>query len=339
MITLGIETSCDETSICILQNETILSLKTYTQVDLHTVYGGVVPEIASRDHLAKIHSVLMTCMVESGIEFAEIDIIAYTSTPGLAGSLLTGIMYARGLGLSLCIPCVPVNHIHGHMFTCGLTDGVVCNFLCLLLSGGHTGIYKVSGVDEIETLGSTIDDGVGEVFDKLSRAMGFGYPGGAVVESLAEYGDGDVYKFSIPLLGRDGCDFSMSGLKTQFLKATQSVLGGESLEYDNVICILNTGSGSVPHGTCKALADICASFQVTIVNIILNRLSRAMSTCSLRDLVVCGGVASNSFIRCKLSDFAVENGLNLYIPDPHLCTDNAAMIAYLGCLRYVSGNS
>lgn len=334
MITLGIETSCDETSMCVLKDGKILSLCTHSQIDLHKLYGGVVPEIASRDHLAKIDIIYKNVMTEAGINSNEINLIAYTAEPGLIGSLLTGVMFAQGLALSLGIPSVAVNHIYGHIFTCGLTHGIYNNFICLLVSGGHTAIYDVKSVNGVVKIGESIDDSFGEVFDKLSKALGFGYPGGAIIEEIALYGNSNAHIMNIPLKGRSDFDFSLSGIKTEFLKLIQRI--GEVPSYDGVLRRLK----NVPHGTHEGvefrISDICASFQKTVVNIITDRLKNVFKYGNYFGckFVLCGGVASNLYIRDAIKDLCVENGLSFNVPDRYLCTDNAAMIANVGTLMY-----
>lgn len=335
MITLGIETSCDETSACILYNSKIASLKTFSQIDLHKMYGGVVPEIASRNHLQKISEVVDLCLMESGFKYSDINLVAYTSEPGLVGGLLTGILFAKGLALSLKIPAINVNHIHAHVFTCGLTDGIFDNFLCLLISGGHTAIYNVKSISNFHIMGKSIDDSIGEVFDKLSKALGFGYPGGPVIEQIAKFGNEDIYKFGIPLSGKDNYNFSLSGIKTEFLKIVQRVCGQNfnGFNYEVIMDELKT----VPRGTVLDVANLCASFQKTVVNIIINRLRNTIEAfdCKPKKFVICGGAASNEYIRKHLIKICQKYGMEFYAPEKHLCTDNAAMIANLGERVYV----
>jgi N6-L-threonylcarbamoyladenine synthase len=335
MITLGIETSCDETSMCILKDRQILSLCTHSQIDLHKIYGGVVPEIASRDHLAKINKVYKTAVSDAGIECGDINLVTYTAQPGLAGSLLTGIMFARGLALSLGVSSVAVNHIYGHIFTCGLTHGIYDDFLCLLVSGGHTAIYDVKNINNITKLGSSIDDSFGEVFDKLSKALGFGYPGGAIIEEIASYGNANAHRMNIPLKGRSDFNFSLSGIKTEFLKLIQKI--GSIPPYGVVLSHIKT----VPRGTngdvAFQVADICASFQMVTVSIVIDRLINVFKGDKYSKLVLCGGVASNKYIRTAIAGLCKKNGVEFYVPDVHLCTDNAAMIANVGVLMHRSG--
>lgn len=378
MITLGIETSCDETSICILNEVEILSLKTHSQVNLHSAYGGVVPEIASRDHLTKIQQLATQCVMESGIGWGQIDFISCTTSPGLIGSLLTGITFGMGVATALGIPFVPVNHLDGHIFTCNLTHKISEDFLCLLVSGGHTAIYDVDNINNKTLIGQSIDDSIGEVFDKISKAMGFGYPGGARVEAIARFGNPERFKFGIPLKGKSLYDFSMSGLKTEFLKLLQNVprgtffddtlgylpyetpksefcgeVGGDS---PSVLSNISTNSTcNVQHGTffdgilknlsCNSpqelpmyLADVCASFQKTVCRVIIDRLANTLKTYKRDRLVFCGGVAANNYIRGELENFCNFHGMEFCVPSSALCGDNAGMIANAGMLSVKSRN-
>ena len=201
-VILGIETSCDETSVCILRDKQILSLKTFSQIELHSIYGGVVPEIASRSHLEVISSITLQAFKEAVVEMHDVTAIAVTSEPGLIGGLLVGINFAKGLSLALNKPLIFVNHLEGHIFTCGLTSGVEEDFFCLLVSGGHTQTIEVSSLKDYKIIGRTIDDSVGEGFDKLAKSLGFGYPGGAKIEALAKKGDENRFKVGVPLRGR-----------------------------------------------------------------------------------------------------------------------------------------
>jgi N6-L-threonylcarbamoyladenine synthase len=344
MITLGIETSCDETSICIMRDANILSLQTFSQIDLHKMYGGVVPEIASRDHLNRIDKIATQCLRFSGVEKTDINLVTYTAEPGLVGSLLTGILFAKGLALSLGVPSIAVNHIIAHVFTCNLTHKVDKNFLCLLVSGGHTAIFNVKDLNSYEILGKGIDDSIGEVFDKLSKALGFGYPGGVIIESLAKFGDGGVYRFSIPLGKKDRYNFSMSGLKTEFLKIIQGLLVKHNVPHGTLYEDVISNLSGQRNGFCSYaidVANLCASFQKTVAAVLLDRLRNVVKDFNLnnRVFVMCGGVASNEFIRKEMDKFCSEYGMSFCVPDKHLCTDNAAMIANLGRMIYISGAS
>ena len=344
MTTLGIETSCDETSLCLYQNRTILSLKTYSQIELHKQYGGVVPEIASRDHLLKIQSLFNECLNDAKVSQCDIDLIAYTATPGLVGSLMTGIMFAKALSISIGVRAIPVNHLYAHVFTCNISHAISRNFACLLISGGHTFIYKVLDVYNIEILGQTIDDSIGELFDKVSKSIGLGYPGGVIVEKIAKFGSCDKYKFKIPLLGKDNFNFSFSGIKTEFLKIIQSIFEKYNVprgtEVSFILKELVSGFGDNFHFS-KEVANVCASLQSTVVEIITNRLMFCIKEYNLRgmDFVMCGGVASNKFIRRCIEELCLRNAMNFYVPPIELCTDNAAMVACVGDLMVMFNKS
>jgi N6-L-threonylcarbamoyladenine synthase len=339
MIILGIETSCDETSLCIMKNGEILSLKTYSQIELHSRYGGVVPEIASRDHLEKLPILTKQVFEEANIAYNEVDLISCTDRPGLIGSLLTGVMFAKGLSIAINKPIIFADHLLSHVFTCNVTHNLKENFICLLVSGGHSAIYDVNDINSYTIIGQTIDDSFGEVFDKISKSLGFGYPGGAIVENLAMFGDETTYKFPIPLKGKNLYNFSLSGIKTEFVKLIQksiekwNVPRGTSFEevYENLYFNRNQHLD----GFSSDVANICASFQSLVLKIIQDRLNNALKSVRKHEnFVLCGGVASNKYIRKGLQHFCLQNCLNFYVPDTHLCTDNAAMIANYGALMF-----
>jgi N6-L-threonylcarbamoyladenine synthase len=306
MIVLGIETSCDETSVAVIENKKILSLKIFSQIKLHKNYGGVVPEIASRSHLQEISKTTLEALKEANIKISQVDKIAVTERPGLIGGLLVGINFAKGLALANQKPLVFVNHLEGHIFTCGLTHDVEENFFCLLISGGHTQTIEVQNLQNYNIIGQTIDDSVGEGFDKLSKMLGFGYPGGAIIEQMAKKGDKNRFKLKIPLKGKDKFNFSFSGLKTHFL----NLIPKYKSEQD--------------------VYDICASFQEIITNTLIDRVKNMIenSKYDFKNIVICGGVSANLYIRSKFeSSF---NGYKIIYAPLKLCTDNAAMIANIG---------
>lgn len=314
MIVFGIETSCDETSICILQDKNILSLKTFSQILLHKNYGGVVPEIASRSHMEVISGLAHEALLEAKINSEQIDIIAVTNTPGLIGGLLVGINFAKGFGFAINKPVIFVNHLEGHIFTCALTNNLEKNFYCLLVSGGHTQTIEVSNLQNYKIIGKTIDDSIGESFDKLSKTLGFGYPGGQIIERLAKKGDENRFKLNIPMKGKNKFDFSLSGLKTHFLNLTLK----HKLEQD--------------------IFDICASFQKVITNILIDRVKNMIqaSDFNFKDIVICGGVSANLYIREAFIRFFPDK--NISFAPLQLCTDNAAMIANIGRMKCGTGN-
>ena len=310
MITLGIETSCDETSVAVLKEKEILSLITFSQIDLHKKYGGVVPEIASRSHLEQITETTSEAILKANIKLSEIDLISVTETPGLIGGLLVGINFAKGLSLAIKKPLIFVNHLEGHIFTCGLTENIETDFFCLLVSGGHTQTIEVSDVKDYKIIGKTIDDSTGEAFDKLSKNLGFGYPGGAIIEKLALKGDENRFKTTIPLKGKHKFDFSFSGLKTHFLELTKK------------------------HKSEEDVYDICASFQKVISDILIDRVSNMikLSEKHFGKIVICGGVSANLYIREKFQKAFPSHAIH-YAP-LQLCTDNAAMIANIGKMHF-----
>jgi N6-L-threonylcarbamoyladenine synthase len=313
MLILGIETSCDETSVAILKDKQILSLKTFSQIDLHKLYGGVVPEIASRSHLQEITKTTKEAFLEAGLNIEDIDKIAVTNTPGLIGGLLVGINFALGLSAAFGKELVFVNHLEGHIFTCGLTSGVERDFFCLLISGGHTMTLEVNDLNNYKIIGKTIDDSVGESFDKLSKTLGFGYPGGAIIEKMAQKGDENRFKLKIPLKGKDAYNFSFSGLKTHFLNLT--------LKYKEE----------------QDVFDICASFQKIVCDTMIDRMKNAInhSENTFKNLVICGGVSANLYIRKRFEQEFDE--FKIHYAPLNLCTDNAVMIANIGRMRFAAG--
>lgn len=317
MIVLGIETSCDETSIAIIQNRTILSLKTHSQISIHNKYGGVVPEIASRSHIDVISEVTESCLIESKLTPSEIDLIAVTSTPGLIGGLLVGTEFAKGLSMYLNKPTLFINHLEGHIFTTSLTEDLEENFYCLLISGGHTQTIIVNDIDNYKLIGQTLDDSVGEGFDKISKALNLGYPGGPIIEKFAQKGDETSFKFNNNFIRTNKLDFSFSGLKTHFIRLIQKQQNIDE----------------------KFIQNISASFQKAVSDILLTRVQNMIHTNSeqshkFRHLVVCGGVSANMYIRSKLNELCVQNGLKLVCAPLYLCTDNAAMIANVGRIKF-----
>ena len=315
---LGIETSCAETSAAIVSSEKkILSNIIYSQIVEHKKFGGVVPEIASRSHLKFIEDVTKKAIDEAGIEANELDAIAVTAGPGLIGGVLVGVMFAKGMSFALNKPIVAVNHLEGHALTARLTNEVDFPYLLLLVSGGHCQVLVVEAVGRYYRLGGTLDDAVGEAFDKVAKMIGLGYPGGPIVEKLASEGDDFAYNFPIALKGRPGCDFSFSGLKTSVRNIiTKSIISTESI------------------------SNICASFQRAVSESILDRLENAVemsSNLKIKKLVVAGGVAANQYLLKKISDKMLEHDIETIAPPVKLCTDNGAMIAWAGLERFRLG--
>jgi N6-L-threonylcarbamoyladenine synthase len=323
---LGIETSCDETAAAVVERNggpgRILSNLVLSQVSDHRPYGGVVPEIAARSHIANLDGLISRALGESGCRLQDLDGIAATAGPGLLGGLLVGLTTAKALALAAGRPLLAVNHLEGHALTPGLTHGLRPPYLLLLISGGHTQLLAVRAVGHYLRYGTTIDDALGEAFDKVAKLLGLGYPGGALVEKLASGGNRGRFHFPRPLLDRDDCHFSFSGLKTA-VRQTVDDLG-------------SLGPADK--------ADICASFQEAIADVLVDRTGRAMNrfqadftAITYPVLVVAGGVAANAHIRSALALLCRNRGFNLNIPPPSLCTDNGAIIAWAGAERLAQG--
>jgi N6-L-threonylcarbamoyladenine synthase len=311
MITLGIETSCDETAVALFDSSKgLIGEAVFSQIELHGEYGGVIPELASRDHCQKIIQIYKNAL--GSIKPKKIDQIAYTAGPGLLGALLIGENFAQGLALALDKPLIPVNHLEAHLMAPFLDgDELQFPFLTLLVSGGHSLIIDVKGLNDYEILGQSRDDAVGEAFDKVAKLIGLGYPGGPEIERMAQHGDSKKFKFPQPMLNSSGYDFSFSGLKTAVLYAVQ--------EIDEITEVVQ--------------ADISASFQHAATEVLIKKISKALIDTGREGIVLAGGVAANKLLRKKIS--ALQEKLNikvLYPPIAH-CTDNAAMIAYLGSLK------
>lgn len=328
---LGIESSCDETAAAVVRGHAdappgeILSSVIYDQTDLHSLYGGVVPEIAARAHAEKLDICVAEALREARLSLAEVDAIAVTAGPGLIGGLISGVSCAKGLALGSGKPLVGVNHLEGHALTARLTDGIAYPFLLLLVSGGHCQLLSVEAQGEYHRLGTTLDDAPGEAFDKTAKLLGLGFPGGPAVERRAQAGDAERFAFPRALIGRKGCDFSFSGLKT----AVRVRLDGVQ------------ASGSV---TDQDIADLCAGFQAACVEALSRVTARAMTV--FRDahptvespvLAVAGGVAANQAVRADLERVSSATGFRLVAPPLALCTDNAAMVAWAGLERFAQG--
>jgi N6-L-threonylcarbamoyladenine synthase len=324
---LGIETSCDETAVAIVTDEgKILSNIVFSQLKEHEEYGGVVPEIAARSHLAHLPGVLEKALAEAGCSFQEIDAFAATAGPGLIGGVIVGVMMAKSLASVHGKPFIAVNHLEGHALTVRLTDGVEFPYLLLLVSGGHCQLLSVKGLGNYEKLGGTLDDALGEAFDKVAKMLGLGFPGGPAVEKAALTGNPLRFPFPEPLKNRAGCDFSFSGLKT----SVRTLLANLVTQPEGV--------------TEQDKADICASFQYTVGKTLQHRVAEAMkcyapSDVSGRQLVVAGGVAANRYLRAILGELCEKEGYRLILPPLSLCTDNAAMIAWAGLERFRAGET
>jgi N6-L-threonylcarbamoyladenine synthase len=302
VLILGIETSCDDTGVALYDSEsgTLVAHAVHTQAAMHEAYGGVVPELASRDHIRRL--VPLTQKVLGERKLADIDGIGYTAGPGLAGALLVGASFAHGLALSLGIPAVGVHHLEGHLLSPMLSARrPEFPFLALLVSGGHTQLMRVGGVGDYELLGDTQDDAAGEAFDKTAQLLGLGYPGGPALSKLAESGKPGRYRLPRPMIG-SGLDFSFSGLKTAVLTLTKNER--------------------------PAPADLARAFVDAIVEVLVAKSVRALETAGLTRLVVAGGVGANKQLRAALDAESTRRGFDVFYPEPELCTDNGAMIAY-----------
>ncbi len=324
---LGIETSCDETAAAVVRRGAdgsgeILSSVVLSQIAEHAPYGGVVPEIAARAHVVHLDDLIDGAVEQSGCRLADMDAIAATAGPGLLGGVMVGLMTAKGLALALGKPLIAVNHLEGHALTPGLTGGLKPPYLLLLVSGGHSQLLAVEDVAEYRRYGTTIDDALGEAFDKTAKLLGLGYPGGPAVEAAAGSGDADRYAFPRPLAGTPGCNFSFSGLKTAVRQAAERL------------------SEVAPADT----ADICASFQAAVADTLRDRIANAMARfgnehpgITAPTLVIAGGVAANRTLRAALDQLCRDNGWQLSAPPVALCSDNAAMIAWAGAERLARG--
>ena len=315
-IILGIESSCDDTSAAVLKDGVILSNKTATQVD-HKAYGGVVPEVASRAHQINIIPVIDSAIKEAGINKEEISAIAFTRGPGLMGSLLVGVSFAKAMALSLDVPMVEVNHMKGHVLAhFAENPKPKFPFLCLTVSGGHTQIVLVRDFLDMEVIGETIDDAAGEAFDKTGKLLGLDYPAGPIIDKLAQQGQ-PVFQFPEPKI--KDLDFSFSGLKTSILYFLKKEIKKD------------------PNFIDDNLNDICASVQTSIITFLMNKLQKAAEQTVIKEIAIAGGVSANSELRGTLSKIGEEKGWNTYIPSFEFCTDNAAMIAVTGYYKYLKG--
>jgi N6-L-threonylcarbamoyladenine synthase len=310
MKTLGIETSCDETAIAIYDsNKGIIGESIYSQMKMHAEYGGVVPELASRDHCLKIIDVLKDALGD--YQLSDIDQIAYTSGPGLLGALLIGESFAQGLSSALQIPLIPINHLEGHLMSPMMEfPEISMPFICLLVSGGHSMIVDVKAKGDYEIIGQSQDDAVGEAFDKVGKLLGLPYPGGPHIEKLALNGNPKAYDFPRPMIHSDNLDMSLSGLKTAVLYTVQKVV-----EINNHI-----------------KADIAASFQKAVTDVLIAKIKKTINQTNRSDVIIAGGVAANKYIRKEFKELENTINVRVYYPDLKYCGDNAAMIAFVGSM-------
>jgi len=309
MLILGIETSCDETSAAVVKDgKNVLSSIVSSQADLHSQFGGVIPEIASRKQLEFILPVTERAMKKAGVSFSAIDGIAVVNGPGLLGSLFVGVSFAKSLAYAIKKPLVGINHVEAHIFAGLLVEDFDFPFLALVVSGGHTSLYHVLSYDRLELLGRTVDDAAGEAFDKVAKLLGLGYPGGPLIEKLAENGEPEAIKFPLGMVRHQNFDFSFSGLKTAVLTYTK-----KNKKFNH--------------------ANVAASFQYTIVKILIKKIKRALLKTRARTLVVAGGVAANNMLRKACKELENDD-LRVILPPLEYCTDNAAMVACLAYYRF-----
>ncbi|MCF7822212.1 MAG: tRNA (adenosine(37)-N6)-threonylcarbamoyltransferase complex transferase subunit TsaD [Mariprofundaceae bacterium] len=316
---LGIETSCDETAVALFEGDRasgkgrLLSEQIMSQIETHARFGGVVPEVASREHLSALPIMVEEVMAEANCGWMDIDAIAVTAGPGLMGALLVGASYARALGAVNTIPVIPIHHMEGHLLAAGLAENGLPDFpfMTLLVSGGHTMLVRVDAIGEYRIAGQTIDDAAGECFDKSARLLDLPYPGGPEISKLAEHGDGKRFKLPRPMLNRDNLNFSFSGLKTAVMYAVKS------------------------HGVLsnQDRADMAASIETAICEVLVNKSVRACDQEGVKSLVIAGGVAANRCLRSMLTQESENRGIEIYLPQAKYCTDNAAMICYAGFLN------
>ncbi|MEO5669443.1 MAG: tRNA (adenosine(37)-N6)-threonylcarbamoyltransferase complex transferase subunit TsaD [Ramlibacter sp.] len=320
MLILGIESSCDETGVAIVETKgagmpMLRAQALHTQIEMHRAYGGVVPELASRDHIRRVLPLTEAVLAQAGVKRSELDVIAYTRGPGLAGALLVGAGVACALGAALGKPVLGVHHLEGHLLSPFLSDDPPeFPFIALLVSGGHTQLMQVEGVGRYELLGETIDDAAGEAFDKSAKLMGLGYPGGPALSRLAEQGDAQAFKLPRPLLHSGDLDFSFAGLKTAVL--TQAKKLGSDLEVRK--------------------ADLAASTQAAIVDVLVKKSLTALEQRGLQRIVVAGGVGANKQLRADLNAACARRGIRVHYPELDFCTDNGAMIAMAAAMRLQS---
>jgi N6-L-threonylcarbamoyladenine synthase len=315
---LGIETSCDETAVAVYDAAAgLLAHRLHSQAALHAEYGGVVPELASRDHVRRCLPLIHEVLAGSALTVRDLDGIAYTAGPGLIGALLVGAAIGRSLALALNVPAVGVHHMEAHLLAPMLEpEPPGFPFVALLVSGGHTQLFQVDGVGRYRLLGESMDDAAGEAFDKTAKLLDLGYPGGPAIEKLAARGRPGRYRFPRPMTNRPGLDFSFSGLKTHAANTLRQASADE-----------------------QARADIALAFMEAIIDTLVIKCRRALKATGLRRLVAAGGVSANSALRERLARLATEMRARVYYPRPALCTDNGAMIAYAGCCRLAAGQS
>ncbi len=321
MRVLGIETSCDETGVAIYDSENgLLGDALYSQVKMHAEYGGVVPELASRDHVRKLLPLIDETFAKAGLDKGDVDAVAYTSGPGLIGALMVGASTGRSLALAWDIPAIGVHHMEGHLLAPMLEENPPeFPFVALLVSGGHTQLVRVDGIGEYELLGESLDDAAGEAFDKAAKMMGLDYPGGPLIAKHAQQGDRTRFKFPRPMCDRPGMDFSFSGLKTFTLNTANQHRDDGGVLDQQTIC------------------DIAAAFEEAVVDTLAIKCRRALQHTGFKQLIIAGGVSANQRLRERLEVMVNKERAELFYARPEFCTDNGAMIAYAGCQRLMAG--
>ena len=328
MIVLGIESSCDETAAALVNDKKEILGEALLSQEEHKAFGGVVPEIAARSHLEHIDNILDQCFSKTNLTLKDIDAVAASAGPGLIGGVVVGVMTAKALSIALNKPFVAVNHLEGHALAARISNDVEFPYLLLLVSGGHCQILVVKDVGDYERLGTTIDDAVGEAFDKVAKMLGLGYPGGPAIEKMALAGDENRFCLPRPLIGSQDCNLSFSGLKTAVRKIVETYANDGDIAHANI-----------PN---QDISDICASFQYTATDCLCRKLKRAITYFKQKypngkHLVVSGGVASNSYLRTKLNDLAKNSNMIFAAPPIRFCTDNGVMVAWAGLERFRKG--
>ncbi|RQD56922.1 tRNA (adenosine(37)-N6)-threonylcarbamoyltransferase complex transferase subunit TsaD [Desulfonatronovibrio magnus] len=328
MICLGIESSCDETSVALVDGTVLLGQLTFSQVDMHSVFGGVVPEMASREHLNKVAPLYQNLLRDTGIRQNQINVVAVARGPGLLGCLLVGISFAKGLCLSLNIPLVGVNHLHAHLMAPGMEQELNFPAIGLLVSGGHTSLYLINSPFDFKLLGKTLDDAAGEAFDKAAKSLNIPYPGGIFIDRFASFAQPDHKMFPRPYLDNTNLDFSFSGIKTAMVYHVR----------DNPGLVLQNPTETGPDfKPSEELATVCSSYNWSIADSLRIKLKRALDRHEVKEVILAGGVAANTMIRESISRLAMERKIRLIMPSIAMCTDNAAMIALYGHMLYTKG--
>lgn len=333
---LGVETSCDETALALVRDGRLVAQKIATQIDAHALFGGVVPELASREHLRVLGPLSDALFHDAGVSASDVDLIAVARGPGLLGSLLVGMSYAKGMALSTGAALVGVNHLWAHLLAPSLEQQIAYPALGLLVSGGHTQTYRISSPTDFEVLGRTLDDAAGEAFDKAAKSLNFPYPGGKFIDMLGADVEPDKSMFPRPYVNNDNLDFSFSGVKTAMVNFVQT---HPHLRQESMVSSLEAlESQCREQGTLEELCTVCSSYNWCIADALRIKVERALAGMEdVRSIVVAGGVAANSVIRDTMTTLADERGLEVVLPPMPLCTDNAAMIAVTGEMLYNAG--